>query len=157
MNVEEIGVEDWAAVDKYMASRQEGVRAMVFSNFMTTCERLLPQTGALAKGMRFAVHGGDNQPRVLVEVIEEKGDLYFAIFSSRDEKIPCQPQDFVVVSVLSVYQGTKPSGTPRLPVTKEEWNLLSGRGSLKLRLWYLLCQFKKFCDYHYRTSQKKKR
>lgn len=157
MNAEEIGEKEWAAVDSYIAKRQAGVRAMVFSNFMTTCDRLLPQTGALTKGMRFAVHGGDNQPRVLVEVIEEKGDLYFAIFSSRDEKIPCQPQDFVIVSVLSVYKETKPKGTPRLPTTKEEWNLLAGRGSLKLRLWYLLCRFKKFCDYHYYSSQNKKR
>lgn len=156
MNVEEIGAEDWAAVDRYMAKRLDGTRAMVFANHMATCERLLPLTGALVKGSRYAVHSGDNQPKVLVEVIEERGDLYFAIFSSRDEKIPCEPLNLVRVSILSVYQGTKPSGTPAVPATKKDWDSLKGRNSLKLRLWYLLCQFKKFSDHRHRLSQKRK-
>lgn len=156
MEVEEFSEADWAAVDGYMARRQDAVKAMVFASYMATCDRLLPLTGALAKGARFAVHSGDNQPRVLVEVIEDGGNLYFLLYSSRDEKIPCQPQDLVRVSVPSVYLGAKPKDTPPLPANKKDWENLKGRGSLKLRLWHLLCQFKKFCDHHYRTSQRKK-
>jgi hypothetical protein len=155
-DTEEIGAADWQVVDRYMAKRQEDVRMMVFNDLSATCERVFPQKGELKPGMRFALNPGDGLVRVLVQVVESKSDLYFEILSSRHDKIICQPSASVQVSLFAVYQGVKPTGTPKLPKTKAEWDCLEGRGGLKLRLWHLLCQFKKYSDDCHNKSARKK-
>jgi hypothetical protein len=137
-------VFDWRPVDAYQAKRQEDLQMMVFNDLSATCERMMPLTGELQAGMRFAVSDGQKPARVLVELVPGKKGLYFTVLASRDENIPCKSNSPMTVSVESVYMGNKPKKTPPLPKNQEEWDRLEGEGTSVLRFWYLLWQFKEY-------------
>lgn len=137
-------VFDWSPVDAYLARRQEAVRMMVFNDLSATCEKMLPFSGELRAGMRFAISDGQKPTRVLVELVPGNKSLYFAVLASRDENIPCNSNSPMTVSVECVYTGNKPKRTPALPKNQEEWKRLQGEGSSVLRFWYLLWQYKEY-------------
>jgi hypothetical protein len=123
---EDIAVEK-RVVAAYLARRQEGVRSMIFNDFSATCERKFPPLDKLVKGLRLAVVEPEQPVRVLVEVVERDGELYFQILSSRHPEIKCQPSDPLSILASHIYAERKPAKM----------------GSMRTQFWQLLCQFKK--------------
>jgi hypothetical protein len=135
---------DFGPVNAYLAKSQEEARRMDFDHLAATCERMLPFSGELRAGMRFAVSDGKNPIRVLVELVPGKRGLYFTVLASCDDKIPCKSNSPMTVSIDCVYRGTKPKKTPPLPTNQKGWDDLQGEGASVLRFWYLLCLFKEY-------------
>lgn len=138
----DISETEQCIIDSYVKRQAEVRKAMIFNDLSATCIRALPPLGALTPGMRLAVVESGAPVRILVEVVQQKGEFYFQILSSRHPDIVCQPCMPVQVLASCVYSGRKPPGTPKLPQTKEGWKKLEGKGGHTLRFWQVLCQFK---------------
>lgn len=125
--IEEDIEEEKRVVAAYLARRQEAVRAMIFNDFATTCERYFPSRDKLKRGLRLAVMEPKQPIRVLVEVVESEDGLSFQILSSRHPEIKCQPSDPLSILASHIYADKKPAKM----------------GTMRTLFWQLLCQFKK--------------